>query len=66
MQALKTVAHQAWVWWSLAVVSWFADIHNTIIAGRWSRTDFDALVIGLGIWTMVVLLATVPLRRGNR
>jgi hypothetical protein len=66
MQALKTVVHQVWVWWSLAFVLWFANIHNAIIAGRWSRTDVDALVIGLGMWTMVVLLATVPLRRENR
>ena len=66
MEALKTVLNQMWVWWSLAFVLWFANIHNAIIAGRWSRTDVDALVIGLGIWTMVVALATVPLRRENR
>jgi hypothetical protein len=66
VEALKTVLHQMWVWWSLAFVLWFANIHNAIIVGRWSRTDVDALVIGLGIWTMVVLLATVPLRRENR
>ena len=66
MEALKAVLNQMWVWWSLAFVLWFANIHNAIIAGRWSRTDVDALVIGLGIWTMVVVLATVPLRRENR
>jgi hypothetical protein len=66
MEALKAVLNQMWVWWSLAFVLWFANVHNAIIAGRWSRTDVDALVIGLGIWTMVVVLATVPLRRENR
>ena len=66
MEALKTVVRQTWVWWSLAFVLWFANVHNAIIAGRWSRTDVDALVFGLGIWTIAVLLATVPLRRANR
>ena len=66
MDAMKTVARQMWVWWSLAFVLWFSNVHSAIIAGRWSRTDVDALVTGLGIWTMVVLLATVPIRRKIR
>jgi hypothetical protein len=66
MDALKTVVRQQRVWWSLAFVLWFANVPNAIIAGRWSRTNVDALVTGLGIWTIVILLTTVPLRRANR
>jgi hypothetical protein len=56
MEARKTVVRQTWVWWSLAFVLWFANIHNAIVAGRWAPIDDDALVTGLGIWTIVVLL----------
>ncbi len=50
-------------WWSLGFIGWYADVHHAIIAGRWTRTDEDALIFGLASWGIVMLLL---LRRSER